>query len=111
MHYFIAIFIFIICSPMAYSKSYTYCTQSTEINLNPFRKGINPNELSYLFLVTRPIISNEISEGILSKWSFSPNGKRFRAKINTDFKWKNGRVLSAKDVAYSLAKTLPYRPL
>jgi hypothetical protein len=89
-----------------------YCTAVSKVDLNPFRKIIDGKDMTYLLLILRPIIDTEDPQrGILSAFYFSPDGLTFRAKLNENLKWSDGQKVHAKDVAYSIAKALRYRPL
>jgi hypothetical protein len=97
-------------SPIA-KKDLKYCV-GMEVNLDPFRAMIDPQELYYELLLTRSYISkNKDEPGLLESWYFSPNGKKFRAKISKKSKWNDGTQLSARDAALAIAKGLTFRPL
>lgn len=97
---------------MAASNELSLCTQATKVDFNPFKEFTEFMDLFYLTLTTTSYISMDPQEvGILSKWDFSPDGKRFYAVVNPEAKWQDGTRVSAADAAYSIAKALTFREI
>lgn len=97
---------------MAASNELSLCTQTTKVDFNPFREFTEFSDLYYLILTTASYISTDPQEvGILSKWDFSPDGKKFYAVVNPEARWQDGTRVNAMDAAYGIAKGLTFREI
>lgn len=88
-----------------------YCTNAQVITFDPFR-GFERDfsRLDYLHATLKPYISiSEPDEGILSKWSWSPDGKVLTGLVSPNARWLDGSMATAKEIAYSIAMGMQYR--
>jgi hypothetical protein len=88
-----------------------YCVPVNKFDLNPFRPLNDGKELAYLLLLTPYISTTSGQIGLLSAYEFSPDGKIFTGRVNSDIKWPDGSSLSPYEAAYGITKGFEYRPI
>lgn len=111
MKIFLFLLPFIFSIPQGEAMNLDYCTDSTKITFNPF-EGYNHDydRLSYLKTSLRPYISSSNPEiGILSRWSWSPDGRVLTAIVSKNATWQDGSRAHSRDIAYSIAMGMKFR--
>ncbi len=90
----------------------TYCVAVAKFDINPYREIIDGKDMTYLPALFLSYISTEASDiGAIKAYDFSPDGKIFRAKINSEAKWDDGSALLPEELVYNFIKVLENRPL
>ncbi|MAF90229.1 MAG: hypothetical protein VX583_00660 [Bdellovibrionota bacterium] len=94
-------FLFVILiMPVILKAELKYCVPVDEFKFQAGREITDGKDLAYLMTVFRSFISKTAEPGIIQKYNFSPNGKVFRAQINSTLKWSNGDKIKVEEVAY-----------
>ncbi len=84
----------------------TYCVRTNRNDFYPFQTMENCDILDYYRLLLKSYVSDDPQTRILEKMSILPQQKKLVATVSTSAKWQDGTQVSARDVAYSIAKGL-----
>lgn len=88
-----------------------YCVPVEKIDWNPFRVIRDGKDLAYLTLLKSYISSDPNEPGILESYEFSPDGTLFTGRMALGLKWPDGTIVTAREAALGVAKTLTFRTL
>lgn len=107
------IFTFLLCFSCSLfgAETLQYCVPVAKFDLNPFREIKDGKELAFLILLSPYISPNPNDHAILEAYEFSPDGKTFTGKINSNTRWPDGSPLSSKEAALGIAKGFLFRPI
>ncbi len=95
-------------------RKFQMCIATDAIDFNPYQRiyGNKNNRFTYYSMLVMSYISEKPDvPGILSKWNFSPDGKRFLATVSDSAKWQDGTRVTAWEAALGIAKGLTFRAL